>query len=106
MELSISNMGEIIEFNTVLKLKKENLENLILGESRKFLKQGKRIFPLDIPLFLVDEDWHFHGIAQIENYQSFGGSTKGNYTPIRKFNESEEKVLFNLYRDLREIYDF
>lgn len=99
-------MREIIEINTVLKLKKENLENLSLGKSREFSKEGKRIFPLDMPLFLVDEDWHFHGVVQIENYQSFGGTTKGNYSLVRSLSKDEEKSLFSVYRDLRKIYDF
>lgn len=99
-------MGENIEFNWILKLKKKDLEGLTLGETREFSKEGKRIYPLDFPVLLADEDWHFHGYAHINDYQSFGGTTTGKYSLIRELNGPEEQALFGIYRDLRKKYDF
>ncbi len=99
-------MGENIEFNWILKLKNKDLEGLTLGETKDFSKNGKRVYPLDYPILLADENWHFHGYIQINNYQSFGGKTEGKYSLIRELDESEEKALFGIYRDLRKKYDF
>jgi hypothetical protein len=55
-------MGMPCEINTILKLKPSQgfPEELELSARYQVFKEGYRIFPVDVPIFLVDESWVTH----------------------------------------------
>ena len=55
-------MGMPCEINTILKLKPSQgfPEELELSAQYQVFKEGYRILPVDVPIFLVDENWVTH----------------------------------------------
>ncbi|MGF1458891.1 MAG: DUF2584 family protein [Leptolyngbyaceae cyanobacterium] len=61
-------MGMPCEVNSVLKLKpKQGYPRVLqLGDRHQVQKESYRIFPLDVPICLVDENWQAHADIAIE----------------------------------------
>ncbi len=61
-------MGMPCQINSILKLKPAQgyPSALKVGTSHRVQKNGYRIFPLDVPLCLVDEQWLAHADIVIE----------------------------------------
>lgn len=61
-------MGMPCEINSILKLKPSQgyPNSLEVGSRHPVQKDGYRIFPLDVPLCLVDENWLAHADIVIE----------------------------------------
>jgi hypothetical protein len=61
-------MGMPCQVNSILKLKPTQgyPERLAIGDRHRVQKSGYRIFPLDVPLCLVDEAWQAHADIVIE----------------------------------------
>lgn len=61
-------MGMPCEINSILKLKPAQgyPARLDVGSRHQAQKDGYRIFPLDVPLCLVDEHWLAHADIVIE----------------------------------------
>lgn len=88
-------MGMPCEVNSILKLKRSQgyPVELVVGETHQVTKEGYRLFPLDVPIVLVDEawiaqadvvieslTWHQQGTAltfRIDRIYSTGFSVKG-----------------------------
>ena len=66
--LKTTAMGMPCEVNTILKLKPSQgyPARLAIGDRHQIDKDGYRIFPLDVPLCLVDEHWLAHADIVIE----------------------------------------
>jgi hypothetical protein len=94
-------MGKNLEFNWILKLNNENIPNqheLKRGELREFIKEGERIYPLQKPIFLVNEHWEALATVYIRDYHLLEGYTKGNYIIEEILNEKERMMLNNLFK--------
>ena len=54
-------MGYKVEFNTILSVPGDVLDvsSLEIGKIYEVTKDGERIFPLNIPIDLSDESYHF-----------------------------------------------
>lgn len=61
-------MGMPCEVNSILKLKASQgyPDSLELGSRHQVQKDGYRIFPLDVPLCLVNANWQAHADVVIE----------------------------------------
>lgn len=91
-------MGEQIEFNWILKLDKIQLQELEASQTRRFIKRGHRIYPLERLIDLVDEDFVTYGAIQIKDYEFTedkvqGKVTKGRYNIIHLCTPEEKEVL-------------
>jgi len=91
-------MGENIEFNWILKLNKGSLNQLEAPQTRRFIKEGHRIYPLKKLIDLVDEDFVTYGAVQIKNYEFTeddirGKITKGTYNIVYLCTPEEKEVL-------------
>lgn len=96
-------MGDKSEVNWALKLEEgleELTESLIEGGEDEFKKEGKRIYPIDVPLLLADKDWNILAAVRIMDYKTYDNKTKGIYKVIRIFNEEDRKTLTRIYREL------
>ncbi|MEM9120073.1 MAG: DUF2584 family protein [Cyanobacteria bacterium P01_F01_bin.56] len=61
-------MGMPCQVNSILKLKPAQgyPDSLELGRQHPAQKDGYRLFPLDVPICLVDENWQVHADIVIE----------------------------------------
>jgi Protein of unknown function (DUF2584) len=54
-------MGMPCQVNSIVKLKRTELPSTLeVNAVHKVVKSGYRIYPIDVPLQLVDEDWFAH----------------------------------------------
>ena len=60
-------MGMPCEVNSILKLKPSQGYPAQLEKGKRYSaqKEGYRIIPVDVPIFLVDEDWLAHADIKI-----------------------------------------
>jgi len=91
-------MGEKIEFNWILKLHQKNLQQLENNQTRRFTKEGHRIYPLEKLIDLVDENFVTYGAVQIKEYsfskdEKGNNITKGRYNLVHLCTPEEKKVL-------------
>ena len=60
-------MGTHCELNSILKLSPSQgfPEHLVVSSDLIGVKEGYRIYPLDVPLFLLNEHWYVCGVVTI-----------------------------------------
>ncbi|MCC7552182.1 DUF2584 domain-containing protein [Candidatus Micrarchaeota archaeon] len=89
-------MGFKTELNWILKLNKQqglDETNLIENETYEFFKREHRIYPIDIPIELVNEDWTALGQVIILEYTIGGGHTNGKYKIIEIYPKEKQRQL-------------
>ncbi|MFA5381699.1 MAG: DUF2584 family protein [Candidatus Micrarchaeia archaeon] len=89
-------MGFKTEFNWILKLtKQQGLDESTLAENRiyEFFKKDHRVYPLDTPIELVDEDWISIGLVTILEYTVGGGHTNGKYKVLEIYPKEKRRSL-------------
>ncbi len=81
-------MGMPCEINSILKLKRSQgyPNELVVGTTHQVMKQGYRLFPLDVPISLVDEAWIAHADVVIESLTWQQQSTALSFKIHRIYN--------------------
>ena len=102
-------MDSKIEFNWALKLKPENgLDESLLreGEIYNFTKSGNRVYPLNIPIDLINQDWVALARVIVIEYTNKENITTGRYRVVRIYNEDEKKRITDYWaKDLQTVKD-
>lgn len=82
------------EFDYVLKIREAQglPENPQEGEIYSFEKTIERIYPLNLPILLMDDDYKVIGKCVILEYTAGNGVTKGKYKIESVFSEEKSKV--------------
>ena len=82
------------EFDYMLKIREgQGLPpNPEEGREYSFEKTIERIYPLNLPIYLIDDDMNVIGKCVIVSYTVGEGVTKGKYKIIKVYNESERKI--------------
>jgi len=99
-------MGFKTEFNWVLKLKPEQglrEEELELGKEYRFYKNEYRVYPLDIPIDLLNEDWEAVAKIIIIEVSNFEGKTTGKYKVIKIYSGQEKEILSKHFQENQEL---
>jgi len=94
-------MGFKTEFNWILKLKPEQgfPEVLEVNKEYNFLKDGYRVYPLDIPIDLVNENWEAVAKAVIVECTLGNGKTKGIFKIVKIYEGKEKEVMKSYLKD-------
>jgi hypothetical protein len=50
-------MGMPCQVNSILKIHRSDVPDLVASDEYKVQKSGYRIIPIDVPIPLVDQDW-------------------------------------------------
>ncbi len=79
-------MGMPCQVNSILKLNDYPTE-LVLNASHQATKSGYRIFPIDVPLQLVDKNWVAHADAVIEKLTWHQGATQLEFRICRIYDQ-------------------
>lgn len=74
-------MGMPCEVNSILKLKPSQGYPSHLEKGKEYFaqKEGYRIFPVNVPILLVDEDWLAHADIKINKLVWENGITSINF---------------------------
>jgi hypothetical protein len=95
-------MGYITEFNWALKLKPEqglHENSLEVGMIYDFSKEENRIYPLDIPIDLINENWEAVAKVVITQLENKKGKTSGKFKVLRIYKGTEKDILTNYWRE-------
>jgi len=90
------DMGFKTEFNSILKLTRQqglDENNLEENKTYEFFKREHRVYPLDIPIELVNGDWVAIGQAIVIEYTVGGGHTNGKYKVIDIYPKDKRRSL-------------
>jgi hypothetical protein len=88
-------MGFETEINWYIVDNKDpkSLENLSIGDVGSFEKDNCRIYPTNIPLFLLNKDWEVLGAAEVTSYTPSNKKTTVNYQITEIFDYEVRRVL-------------
>ena len=89
-------MGKNLEFNWILKLAEEDID--LTGKLVKFEKEGERIYPIEIPILLVDDDWNAYAFVKVLSCLNLRNRTLGKYILEKILYDQEKELLTNLYK--------
>ncbi len=99
-------MGFKTEFNWVLKLKKEQglyEDKLKQGLIYEFSKKEERIYPINVPIDLINENWEAVAKIIIVECKQSNGKTEGKYKVIKIYKGKEKEILTGYWRENIEI---
>ncbi|MCD6478902.1 MAG: DUF2584 family protein, partial [Candidatus Diapherotrites archaeon] len=100
------NMGFKTEFNWALKLKPENGLNekvLKVGEIYEFSKEEYRVYPVNIPIDLINQNWEPVAKIIIVEFKNSGGRTSGKYKVLKIYEGEEKRILTNYWIETVQI---
>lgn len=100
-------MGYITEFNWILKLKEEqglNETNIEVDKIYDFNKKDNRVYPLGIPMLLVNNNWEAVGTVEVLESTINKNSTIGKYKVIKIHQDVDKEVLTKFLQDNIKYY--
>jgi hypothetical protein len=89
-------MGFVTEFNWVLKLSPEQgLDEKKLGQGKSygFSKDGYRVYPVDMPIDLLNNDREAVARVVVKECANSEGKTTGKYEVLRVYEGKEKQML-------------
>ena len=99
-------MGFPAEFNWALKLKEEQgLDKTVIieaGNEYPFRKSGHRVYPLNMPIDLINGNWEVIAKVIVKEYTLVKEGTKGTFKIIRPYSQEERKFLTDYFRETIE----
>jgi len=84
-------MGFVVKFNWVLQIQPP--ASLELLHSYNFQKPGNRVFPLDVPIDLIDLDRTAIAKIRISAFTNESDVTSGTYEVIKVYSDIEKNIL-------------
>lgn len=98
-------MGFILEHNSLLRLTDPQLSEIKLekGEGFNLIKEGERIYPLNIPFEFCDKDYRYIGKIMVNKISIEKNKTTLEGKVLKIFNEEEAKIFSDNFITLDEI---
>ncbi len=87
-------MGYHIEFNCLLVVSPDQLDlgELKKGDVRTIVKDEERLYPLNIPIEVCNQDYRYFGKVAVRKLSLVKGSTTLQIEILKIFDESEAEV--------------
>jgi hypothetical protein len=95
-------MGFKTEFNWVLKLKPEqglDEANLEMGKIYEFSKEEYRIYPVDIPIDLINQNWEYVAKVVVTEFKNSDKKTIGKYKVLKIYKDAEKEILTKYWKE-------
>ena len=93
-------MGFQYEFNWMLKLSDLDDKQLQLNKKYPFVKAGARVFPIDMPLDLVNGNWEAVARCIIDQITITSDKTVGKYKVVEIYDAKKRELLTEQWRSL------
>lgn len=93
-------MGFRCEYNYILRLRSSQgcPNELEPGLAFSFVKEGHRIYPVDVPIDLANEEWSIVARVVVREFTVGGGRTTGRAEVLLVYDGSECEVLTRINR--------
>ena len=92
-------MGFSVKFNWVLQI--EPPDSLRFGGAYSFEKTGNRVFPLDVPIDLIDPQRNAVAKIRIKSFTNEEGLTTGEFVVLKIYMDQERVILTNYWIENR-----
>ena len=89
------------EFNWVLKLKPGqglNEGSLVVEGEYIFSKKGFRVYPVNVPIELVNDIWEAVGKVVVLSFTNVDGKTSGKYKVLEAYSGPKKEMLTSHWR--------
>ncbi len=88
-------MGQKIELNTMLRLQKseEPAEGFVVGNKYLSVKNNVRLYPTDLAILLLQEDWNAVGYCAIRKVILEGSNMELSFEILSLFTNEEKEVI-------------
>lgn len=93
-------MGTIYEVNWILKLNDDNPNNYITGKEHTFKKDGMRLYPIDVPLDLVNVNWEAIASCIVKQIAIDKEKTVGIYEILDVYEGEKKALLTEQWRNV------
>lgn len=90
-------MGFSVKFNWVLQIDPPG--DLRPGNSYPFEKSGNRVFPIDVPIDLIDGERNAIAKIKIRTFTNHSGATNGKFEVVKIYESKEKAVLSTYWRE-------
>jgi hypothetical protein len=90
-------MGYHLEFNCLLSVPSDllDLKNMKAGEVHQITKEKERLYPLNIPIEICDENYQYYGKVAVRKLTLEAGKTTLEIEVLKIFSASEAAVYTN-----------
>ena len=95
-------MGYKYEFNWILKLSDID-SDILVGQNYHFVKHGVRVYPIGIPIDLVNSKWEAVARCVINKITISSEQTDGYYSIIEIYSQEKRQVLSEQWSSLLKI---
>lgn len=92
-------MGAVFEFNWLLKLTNDQIQELSEGSVYPFKKKEMRIYPIGIPIDLVNENWEAVARCIILSINIQNNCTNGTYKILKVYGATEKDIFTKSWRE-------
>jgi len=88
-------MGRMIELNTMLRLKNGEVDTTLLkaGDIHQVTKGGTRIYPMNLSILLLNEDWTAIGYCMITKTVSADDQMEVTFKMLSIFTQEEQQIV-------------
>lgn len=95
-------MGSLFEFNWIMKISRSQglPESPVPGDKYPFTKEGYRVYPIDVPIELIDDSWTALALVVITSITLAANTTSGTFKVIKLYEGSEKELRTQAWRDV------
>lgn len=95
-------MGSLFEFNWILKISRSQglPESPRAGDEHLFTKGGYRVYPIDVPIDLIDDNWAAIAQIVVTSITLTGNATSGTFRVIRMYEGAEKELRTQAWREV------
>lgn len=87
-------MGNPFLLQACLRLSENDISaKLELGKEYSFVKEGHRLYQINVPMDLRTTDWKFVARIIVTEYTVGKNRTEGTYIPVKFFTEEEKAII-------------
>jgi hypothetical protein len=90
-------MGYLLEFNCLLRVpgSQIDLRHIAVGQRYRIEKDKERLYPLNIPIEICDEDYRYYGKVVVRKLTLETGKTSLEIEVIKVFSADEAAIYTN-----------
>ncbi|MDD5396667.1 MAG: DUF2584 family protein [Candidatus Moranbacteria bacterium] len=83
-------MGNPFQLQACLRISKEDIPSLLeIGKKYSFTKNEHRLYQIEVPMDLRDENWNAYGRCVVAEYTLGNNKTIGTYVMVKIFDEEQ-----------------
>lgn len=90
-------MGYSLRFNCLLSVSKQDLDlhSLEVGKRYQIVKEKERLYPLNIPIEICDDEYQYYGKVAVRKLTLETGKTTLEIEVLKIFSKEEAAVYTN-----------